>query len=137
MRRFKMAAFLAALLLIIPAFALAGNVATVCWQLAPYNDVVCFDIDSRGFSMSAIGWDHAPGSYKYPAYGAICPDDYYWVYSFGWTVCLLNFAADIDPGTFDGVWYDFTGDYGDFLFLGPGPQVDGIVEGKGPKFKNQ
>jgi hypothetical protein len=134
MKRFWMVVFLAAALFVVPTMASAGSIGVYCWQIAPYVDVVCFDIDSKGFAMAATGWDHANGSYKYAAHGGVCEDNYCNVYSFDWTSMLVNFGADISPGSLNGVWYDFTGDGGDFLFVGAGPQVEGVVEGIGPKF---
>ena len=137
MKKVKIAMLILAVFFVMPIAANAGSIGVYCWQLAPHVDVVCFDVDSKGFAMGAIGWDHAPASYKYPAHGAICVDDYWNVYSFEWTVFMTNFAADIDPSTLDGVWYDFTGDSGDFLFIGPGPQAEGVVEGIGARFQGR
>jgi len=137
MKRFLMAACLTAGLFMAPALGNAGNIGVYCWQLAPYTDVVCFDIDSKGFSMSAIGWNHAAGAYKFPAYGGICVNDYMGLYLFGWTMGMANLEAGIDPGTLSGVWHDSYGDSGNFVFVGAGPQVEGVVEGIGPKFESR
>lgn len=137
MKKFKLSLCLIVALFIIPVAASADSIGVYCWQLSPYIDVVCLDLDSKGFAFGAIGWDHVSGEYKYPAHGAVCADDYRNLYSFEWTTLTFNFAADIDTSTLSGTWDDFTGDSGEFLFLGAGPQVEGVVEGTGPKFQGR
>ncbi len=128
---------------VLPAFANAGDsIGVYCWQLDPYIDVICFDLETRGtgFAWDMSGWAHISGYYKDPLSGTAIYDNYAGRYllQFDWAsslgVYFWQVAADIDTSTLNGEWIDDTGDFGDFLYLGIGPMSqDFNVEGIGPK----
>ena len=116
------------------AFESAGTGASIgvyCWQQAPYSDIICVDLENKGFAFEATGTDHAPDAYKLPVDGSACFDEYNNIYVLGFAQYYGDWAplntAYIDPATLNGVWYDNYGGYGDFLFLGPGPMAEGLV----------
>jgi hypothetical protein len=123
----------------------APSIGVYCWQLAPYGDVVCFDLEKRsGFAVlyDASGWEHSAGNYKIPCSGAVVLDDYvgaYGAYVFEFECAyypdiLWQYGAYILTTTKSGEWFDNTGDSGDFVWLGPGPlSPDFEVKGIGPK----
>jgi hypothetical protein len=130
------------MLLVLPAFASAGtSIGIFCWQLSPYTDIVCFDLESRGtsFAFDMCGRSRTD-SYKTPLNGTALFDDIAgrWKLQFDWADSafgtFFQMAADVAPGSFNGTWIDDTGDGGDFPFLGAGPlSPDFEVKGIGPK----
>ena len=80
MKRIILIGTLFSLILFVASFAGAqegANIGTLCWQKLPFSDILCFNFENRdGFSFSAVGWQHAPGSYKIPIVGALVFDNY-------------------------------------------------------------
>jgi len=134
---FRMMVVLGLLFFLAPVTAHSESIGVYCWQLAPYTDVVCFDVDNRGFAYALTGWDHVPGEYKYCAYGAVLFDNYFNNYWFEWTADVFaHFAAAVSTTTLEGNWImTYTTpepiDGGALIFLGPGPQIPGTADGIG------
>ena len=108
-----------------------SSIGVYCWQQAPYVDIICVDLEDKGFVFEATGTDHVPDCYKYPVDGSAVFDEYKGEYVLGFVQYYGDWAptntAYIDPATLDGVWFDDLGNSGDFLFLGPGPMAEGLV----------
>lgn len=122
----------------LPALVQAGESKGVfCWQLSPYTDIICFDLENRsGFAYNMTGWDHGPGYYKRASDGAAVLNDYEGVYELQWQVgfssFIIQFAGEVAPGNWNGTWFDDTGDSGSLVWMGPGPLAPGFeVEGIG------
>ena len=132
---------------LVPAFAYGGDVIGIyCWQLSPYEDVVCFELETRGgpgFSINLSGYDVVTDTYRIPVHGCATWDYQASAYILTWTwgtnqidPKFLVFAADFDPMHESGGWSDSSGDSGEFIFLGAGPMsADFEAEGVGPKGK--
>lgn len=115
---------------VLPLIVNAGSsIGVYCWRMLPFDNAVCFDVEDRGgFAFSLIGWDHTEGTHKVPVMGAATIDNYVnriklqWVFYNSTSGSRYENAADIDRNTLNGVWISTSGNSGDFLYLGPGPQ---------------
>ena len=108
-----------------------SSIGVYCWQQAPYVDIICVDLEDKGFVFEATGTDHVPDCYKYPVDGSAVFDEYEGEYILGFVQYYDGWApintAYINPTTLDGNWSDDLGNSGDFLFLGFGPMAEGLV----------
>ena len=119
-----------ALILALPALAQAQftSLGVYCWQLLPFNDRICFNIQSIGdkYVYPMDGTDEAAGSYRYPIAGALNFYEYKNVWRFTWQIYFFDssagdvFGASISPTTLSGTWKDPFGLTGTFQYLGTG-----------------
>ena len=121
----KLAAAVLAMALVsaVPCLSYAGGIGVFCWTLAPYDNILCFDVDVKGFAMKLTGTDKMPDTSIDGAYGAVVFDNTAGVIVMDWTSGGINYTGRIDPITLtDGYWLDSNGYEGGLFFLGSGPQ---------------
>lgn len=116
-------------LLMIGTAANAGeSIGVFCWNLQPYTDIVCFDVENLNFAFALHGTQHGPAAYRVPIDGVAAVDEYsglilmQWDFHYALNQFWAELAAAIDPASLNGFWNDNLGGSGDLVFVGPGPQ---------------
>lgn len=113
------------MILTLPVVSNAGSIGVHCWNMQPYADIICFDVNDLGFAYALNGTEHAPNSYRIPITGSANYDEYidkirvqFFATAPSWFV--LD-EATIDPATLDGTWSNSSGSSGDLIYVGSGP----------------
>lgn len=111
--------------LLLPLTLHAQSMGAYCWRLNPFTDIVCFDIQNKGFVFELTGTQKA-SAYEIPSHGAANSDSSSNRFHLGFTShhiggFLGQFSASISKETLDGTWTDSFGLSGRFTFLGTGP----------------
>jgi hypothetical protein len=114
---------------LLTAQAQAASVGVFCWQLPPFADVVCFDMDDgpqRAQTFALFGTISVKGKYRYPIMGSLALDEFAQLYHMSWVTHVsasqVRFGADLDPKTFQGPFFTNVGT-GTMVFLGVGASV--------------
>ena len=113
-----------------------GSVGVHCWGLLPFTDVICFDVDSKGFVFALHGTDKVQSGsegYNLPISGAAADNPFNGTIGLQWNFVGLTFLAAIDPITLDGEWAEESGQSGDFIYLGLGPMAQSTESTVGGK----
>ena len=101
----------------VPCITQADSIGVFCWTLTPYDNILCFNVDIRGFAIKLTGTDKMPDTSIDGAYGAAVFDDA-GVIVMDWTSGGINYTGRIDPNTLsDGYWLDSNVYQGGIFFL--------------------
>ncbi|MEI6261886.1 MAG: hypothetical protein WCR46_18545 [Deltaproteobacteria bacterium] len=64
-----------ALFCAVPRIIQADSIGVFCWTLTPYDNILCFNVDTRGFAIKLTGTDKTPDVSIDGAYGAAVFDN--------------------------------------------------------------
>ncbi|MCO6428659.1 hypothetical protein [Nitrosomonas communis] len=122
--------------LLSPLTSHAQSAGVFCWRLNPFSDILCFDVDSKGFVFELTGTQKT-AAYEFPSHGAANLDRPSNRFHLGFTSHLSNgllgeFFVSMNTESLNGTWTDIRGLSGNFTFLGIGPLspvISGSQEG--------
>lgn len=111
--------------LLLPLTLHAQSMGTYCWRLNPFKDILCFDIENKGFVFDLTGTQET-SAYVVPSHGAATSGHSVNRFHLGFTSHFIGgllgqFSVSISKETLDGAWTDNLGLSGKFTFLGTGP----------------
>jgi hypothetical protein len=97
----------------------AASIGVYCWQLAPWPEEICFDVDDTGYVFALHG-THVGSSFLVPLDGAAVVDgsDIIVTWDAQLGTIAIEYQATISTSSLDGSWVDDLERSGDFPFLG-------------------
>ncbi|SFI27332.1 hypothetical protein [Nitrosomonas sp. Nm34] len=119
--------------LLLPIILHAQSLGVFCWRLNPFVDILCFDIEDKGFVFELTG-TQGIATFQTSSHGAANLNRSTNRYHLGFTSHFPNgfhgqFFVSLNTESLNGTWTDNFGNSGDFFFQGAGPLPPGLSDG--------
>ncbi|MDV6343363.1 hypothetical protein R2Q26_02135 [Nitrosomonas sp. Is37] len=119
--------------LLLPITSYGQSLGVFCWRLNPFVDVLCFDIQDKGFVFELTGTQKI-ATFETPSHGAANLNRSTNKFHLGFTTHFPNrfhtqFFVSLNTVSLNGTWTDNLGNSGDFTFQGIGPIDPGLSSG--------
>jgi len=129
--------------LLSPLTIHAQSLGVFCWKLNPFSDILCFDVESKGFVFELTGTQEFPTndvpshSAEVPSHGAANLERSSNNFHLGFTSYfsdgrVLQFFVSLDTTSLNGTWTSSLANSivisGDFAFQGTGPLNTETIE---------
>lgn len=110
----------------------AQSLGVLCWRLNPFVDVLCFDVEDKGFVFELSGTQKI-ATFETPSHGTANFNSSTNQFHLGFTTNFpdgfsAQFFVSIRTDSLNGTWTDNFGNSGDFFFQGEGPLGPGLSD---------